>query len=63
MQNFIKLSDNENNTMYINFENIVAINKERCIVYTGNDYFFIKEEPMEQLVQAIEARCIQNGEQ
>lgn len=54
---FIKL-ESEGNTFYINVEKIVAVNKEKCIVYTENDNFFVIPEAMEQLIQEIETRLM-----
>ena len=54
---FIKL-ESEGNTVYINVEKIVAVNKEKCIVYTENDKLFVIPEAMEQLIQEIETRLM-----
>lgn len=57
MADFIKL-EVDNNTFYINVEKIVAVNEEKCIVYTENDNFFVTPENIEHLVQKIETRLM-----
>ena len=57
MAKFIRL-ESEGNTFYINVEKIVAVNKEKSIVYTENDNFFVTPENIEQLIQEIETRLM-----
>lgn len=61
MAEFIKL-ETEKSTFYINIENIVAVNKEKCIVHTENDNFFITPDAMWLLIQEIEKRVVRHDE-
>ena len=52
--NFVKLKDHET-TLYINLDNVSAINKERCIVYVArSDVLFISQDAMNKLIELIE---------
>ena len=52
--NYVKIKDFDN-TLYINIDNITAINKERGIVYVaGSDVLFISQDAMNKLIELIE---------
>lgn len=65
MSKFIKLVTTARNgeggdTLYFNLDNIVAIHKERGLIYgsngAGQDVFCIDKDSMEELIHRIESR-------